>query len=374
MSYEGLPLDITKGGTNATSAAAARTNLGIGSGSDVTFANVTLANGGALRTGTTAADTALIRAYDVDGASYTTFATLTANNTPTMDLDDAVTKAGQYIYRVGGTDVSVADGGTGLSILTAHALYVGNGTAAPTPIAVGATGTVLQGNTGANPTFSTATFPSTATGTGTILRADGTNWVATTATYPATTTINQILYSSAGNTVTGLATANTAVLATDGSGVPSITATPAVTSITLSGGTALANYVQTVWTPTITGSSVNPTSITYSAQNGTYTRIGNVIVLWCNVTVSALTFGSASGNFQVSGLPFAANSAAPSAQGTIAWDNIDIGTAVQLTPFILNNTQVIRFDQSTDTGARTQLVIGGLQSNTSIDLTIIYRV
>ncbi|KHD87494.1 MAG: hypothetical protein OM95_14075 [Bdellovibrio sp. ArHS] len=42
----------------------------------------------------------------------------------------------------------------------------------------------------------------------------------TTATFPATTTINQLLYSSGTNVVTGLATANSSVLTTNGSGVP----------------------------------------------------------------------------------------------------------------------------------------------------------
>lgn len=51
----------------------------------------------------------------------------------------------------------------------------------------GASGTVLQGQgVGTASDFSTATYPSTATGTGKILRADGTNWVATTATFPDT--------------------------------------------------------------------------------------------------------------------------------------------------------------------------------------------
>lgn len=46
----------------------------------------------------------------------------------------------------------------------------------------------------------------------------------TTATYPATTTINQILYSSANNTVVGLATAIDGVLTTSHTGVPGILA------------------------------------------------------------------------------------------------------------------------------------------------------
>jgi len=45
-----------------------------------------------------------------------------------------------------------------------------------------------------------------------------------TATYPNTTTINQILYSSAANTISGIATANGGILVTNGSGVPSIIA------------------------------------------------------------------------------------------------------------------------------------------------------
>jgi len=82
--------------------------------------------------------------------------------------------------------LAVVEGGTSLTTLTAHALYVGNGTSAPTALAVASTGKVLQGNTGADPSFSTATYPSTATTTGQILRADGTNWSGTTATYPNT--------------------------------------------------------------------------------------------------------------------------------------------------------------------------------------------
>jgi len=47
----------------------------------------------------------------------------------------------------------------------------------------------------------------------------------TTAAYPTSTTINQILYSSANNTISGLATANNGVLVTSAGGVPSISST-----------------------------------------------------------------------------------------------------------------------------------------------------
>lgn len=70
---------------------------------------------------------------------------------------------------------------------TNHALQVGGTNGSLTSLSVASTGKVLQSQgASADPDYSTATYPSTATGTGTILRADGTNWVATTATYPDT--------------------------------------------------------------------------------------------------------------------------------------------------------------------------------------------
>lgn len=47
----------------------------------------------------------------------------------------------------------VTAGGTALATLTAHALYAGNGTSAPTALAVGTTGTCLIGQTGADPVW-----------------------------------------------------------------------------------------------------------------------------------------------------------------------------------------------------------------------------
>lgn len=77
----------------------------------------------------------------------------------------------------------VSDGGTGLTTLTSHALYVGNGTSNPTALGVGTTGQALVASTGANPAFGTlpiagggtnATSMSTSTG---IVKYDGTSLV-----------------------------------------------------------------------------------------------------------------------------------------------------------------------------------------------------
>lgn len=107
---------------------------------------VRLESGKGLLTGTTSGNTALLRAYNVGGASYTTFATLTADTaTPTMDLSDSVTKSGGYIYRAGGTDVPLTDGGTGAS--TAQAACANLSTwyvVAASAVAIPHTGTTTQ--------------------------------------------------------------------------------------------------------------------------------------------------------------------------------------------------------------------------------------
>lgn len=77
--------------------------------------------------------------------------------------------------------------------------------------------------------YSTATagaiLAGTATATQVLLSGSSTTPTWSTATYPATTTANQILYSSATNTIGGLTSAANGVLVTDGSSVPSISAT-----------------------------------------------------------------------------------------------------------------------------------------------------
>lgn len=110
----------------------------------------------------------------------------------------------------GGTNANLtaSTGGIFYSTSTAGAILAGTATA----------GQMLRSGATAAPTWSTATFPSTATSAGTILRADGTNWAASTATYPNTTTSQQILYSTAANTIGELTTANSKFPATNSSG------------------------------------------------------------------------------------------------------------------------------------------------------------
>jgi len=81
---------------------------------DMRFANIP---GAGIATGTAIGNSYSLTARDVDGGSDTSFIVFTAGNTPTADLAESVTKNGGYIYRAGGTDVPVTDGGTGLGTI-----------------------------------------------------------------------------------------------------------------------------------------------------------------------------------------------------------------------------------------------------------------
>lgn len=179
---------------------------GVPSWATPTTGTVTSVSGTAGRITSTGGATPVI---DID-ATYVGQASITTLGTVTTGTWNATVVGLAY----GGTNANLtaSNGGIFYSTATAGAILSGTATA----------GQMLRSGASTAPTWSTATFPATATSTGTILRADGTNWVATTATYPATTTANQILYSSAINTIGEINTANSGVLLTSSAGIPSI--------------------------------------------------------------------------------------------------------------------------------------------------------
>lgn len=187
-------LAVFEGTSSALTALGVASNgqIPIGSnGADPVLANIT-SSGGTI-TVTNGAGTINI---DVASSSHV-LETLTGNS------GGAISPTAGNINTVGSGSITIVGSGstltTELTGLTNHAVLVGAGSDTITKIAATAnTGAVLQNNSGADPSYSTAT-------------------------YPSTTTINQILYSNAANTVTGLSTANTSALTTDGSGVPGFT-------------------------------------------------------------------------------------------------------------------------------------------------------
>lgn len=142
----------------------------------------------------------------------------------------------------------------------------------------GVTGKVLASNAAGAPSWTTATFPGTVGSVGTILRSDGTNWVATTSTFADTYAVSTLLFAGTANIVTGLATANSAALVTNGSGVPAwqaLTAgqiligttagAPAAAAINSGSGIVVANASGSI-TVSATGGGVAWVSIAGTTQ------------------------------------------------------------------------------------------------------------
>lgn len=74
---------------------------------------------------------------------------------------------------------------------TAHGVLVGEGTGSIVALAAGTAGQVLRSGGGsADPSYSTATFPSTAGTSGNVLTSDGTNWISSSpAVFTTTVTL-----------------------------------------------------------------------------------------------------------------------------------------------------------------------------------------
>ena len=74
------------------------------------------------------------------------------------------------------------------------------------------------------------------------------------------------------------------------------------------GGTGSANllddYEEGNWTPTLSTSGTDFSSVTYAQQHGHYTKIGRSVTVTMLVQISTYTQGSGSGNVLIAGLPF----------------------------------------------------------------------
>lgn len=135
----------------------------------------------------------------------------------------------------------------GISQLTGLGLNAGPGSGLQSltgilTLAGGGTNANLTAANGAIPYSTASAFALLAPGTlGQIIRSGGAGaptW--TSETFPATTTINQFLYSSAANVVSGLATANTGVVVTSSTGVPSVTACATANRLLRTNGTTMS--------------------------------------------------------------------------------------------------------------------------------------
>ena len=124
----------------AESGATLRTSIGVGTGDSPQFTGIELGH---------ASDTTIVRSGSGD-----------------------ITIEGNAVYRAGGTDVPVADGGTGASSLTDGGVLLGSGTGAVTAMAVLANGEMIVGDGTTDPVPESGSTLRTSIGLGTFAVED----------------------------------------------------------------------------------------------------------------------------------------------------------------------------------------------------------
>jgi hypothetical protein len=124
-------------------------------------------------------------------------------------------------------------------------------------------------------------------------------------------------------------------------------------------------YEQGTFTPTLAGSTGNPTP-TYTTQVGYYTRVGNLVTIYIQLFTSSYTGGS--GTLQVKSLPFSATNGA---RFNINTARITFGlTAVQVCGAVDGGSTTIYFDESNSGTNDTTLNLSAWNSGASAGMTI----
>jgi len=165
-----------------------------------------------------------------------------AAGNPSVD----VAEANLTLNNIGGT-LGVSKGGTGATSLTNHGVVLGQGTSAVAVTAVGSTGQVLKGNTGADPSFGAVSLSADVTGTLPIANG-GTGQTSASAAFdalaPSTTKGDVIVHNGTNNVRVGIGT-NDYVLTADSAQATGLKWAPAGTASPLTTKGDLYTYTNT---------------------------------------------------------------------------------------------------------------------------------
>lgn len=198
---------VITGGTTATGAFQ---NAGTG-----TSGQVLTSNGNAALATWATPTTGTVTSVSVTTNQGVSGVVATANTTPAItlslgaltgvtSLNGLVITANTGVVTTGtwrGTPVEFAYGGTNANLTASNGgIFYSTATAGAILAGTATAGQHLQSGASAAPSWTTATFPSTATTTGAYLRADGTNWITSTLILPNAATSGRVAYTTATNT------------------------------------------------------------------------------------------------------------------------------------------------------------------------------
>jgi hypothetical protein len=128
----------------------------------------------------------------------------------------------------------------------------------------------------------------------------------------------------------------------------------------------LLNWYETgTWTPTYTAGSGAFTTLTYAAQTGVYTRIGNVVYIKCEIRTSNVVLGTASGLLRIVGLPFTPAAGATAGLTMPLFLRFNLGTSTLLRVATVDTGGIyVETSLSNDTGGN-QIVVSQMTTGAS---------
>jgi hypothetical protein len=141
------------------------------------------------------------------------------------------------------------------------------------------------------------------------------------------------------------------------------------TQVASADANTLDDYEEGIFTPAIAfgGASVG---ITYSQQQGFYTKIGNLVT--CQIRILLSNKGSSSGDASITGLPFTA--AGGEAYSGVAGRISSMSFADTYGGFVNVSSTFIILEEVTNAGSATSIASGDFTNGTNIIFTVSYRV
>lgn len=215
-----------------------------------------------------------------DDATHTLTISVNGNVATQYDADaGSAVPAANILNIFGGNNIGTSGAGNTITLnltgTTNHAVQVGNATGSLTSLAVGATGRLLTGNTGADPSWELIGTNSGLTANSVVLANGNSPFTALGAA-----TNGQIPIGRTGNTpVLNTLTAGTGISIVNGPGTITINATA---SPSYEEGSFAPNLI---WDPFVVAPS-------YTTQTGHYIRVGDMVQIFALVKFSS--FGSVS--------------------------------------------------------------------------------
>lgn len=133
----------------------------------------------------------------------------------------------------------------------------------------------------------------------------------------------------------------------------------------------LDDYEEGSWTPAASFATPGDSSIVLSQAVGRYVKIGAMVTLWAQVTTSTFTHTTASGNFQVTGLPFAAENVTDLTwRGLVRWQGITKVGYTQVNASIAGGGTTMTFAASGSGVSASGIVAADMPTGGTVNFSI----